>query len=284
MLPNRILVCIGLAWLGLSAMRPALAVEAMTEVRLYALDCGRADFKDMGMFADTGEYDGKSGSIVVPCFLIRHPKGILLWDTGLDDKLAQNKAGFESGGIHLFVDVPLMDQLKTLGLTAADINFIAFSHFHFDHTSNANAFTASTWIINKAELAYALGTPTPTGSVDTDTISGYKTAKTQMIDADYDVFGDGSVRILKAPGHTPGHQVLQIKLKKTGTVVLSGDLYHMRDNRKYRRVPSINVGRADTLASIDRIEAIIKNSKARLIIQHDPLDFKALPKFPAYLN
>jgi N-acyl homoserine lactone hydrolase len=284
MLHKSVLISLSVAWLAFGAPLPVHALEAVAEIRLYALDCGRADFKDMGMFADTGEYDGKPGSIADPCFLIRHPKGILLWDTGLGDKLAQNKAGLESGGIHLFVDVPLMDQLKALGLAAADINFIAFSHFHFDHTGNANAFAASTWIINKTELAFANGTPTPIGSVDPDTISGYKNARTQMIDGDYDVFGDGSVRILKAPGHTPGHQVLQLKLKKSGNILLSGDLYHMRDNRKFRRVPPINVERADTLASIDRIEAIIKSSKARLIIQHDPLDFKALPKFPAYLD
>jgi hypothetical protein len=67
-------------------------------------------------------------------------------------------------------------------------------------------------------------------------------------------------------------------------VILSGDLYHLRDNRKYRRIPAINFERADTLASIDRIETIVKNTKARLVVQHDMADFKALPRFPAYLN
>jgi glyoxylase-like metal-dependent hydrolase (beta-lactamase superfamily II) len=88
---------------------------------------------------------------------------------------------------------------------------LAFSHFHFDHTGNANAFGASTWIVNKAELAWAGSTPTPFG-VDPSTFSALKTAKTQLIDGDFDVFGDGGVRILKAPGHTPGHGVLAVKL------------------------------------------------------------------------
>ncbi len=105
-----------------------------------------------------------------------------------------------------------------------------------------------------------------------------------MIDGDYDVFGDGSVRILKAPGHTPGHQVLMLKLKKSGTVLLSGDLNHVRENRRHRRVPPFNTDRADSLASIDRIEAILKNTKGRLVIQHDERDFKALPGFPKYLD
>jgi N-acyl homoserine lactone hydrolase len=105
-----------------------------------------------------------------------------------------------------------------------------------------------------------------------------------MIDGDYDVFGDGTVRILAAPGHTPGHQVLELKLQKTGTVILSGDLYHLRTNREFMRVPVINASRADTLASMNRIETIVKNSKARVIVQHDPQDFLALPKLPAYLD
>jgi N-acyl homoserine lactone hydrolase len=251
---------------------------------MYALDCGHATFKDMGGFSDTGEYDGQPGEVADPCFLIHHPKGWLLWDTGLGDNLAATKAGVEvMPGIHLTVAVTLIEQLHSLSLTPKDVNYLAFSHFHFDHTGNANEFPDAVWIINKAELAAALSPTPPTGEVP-DSFSGYKTAKTQMIDGDYDVFGDGTVRILRAPGHTPGHQVLELKLAKTGTVILSGDLYHSRANREFARVPVVNASRADTLASMDRIEKIAKNTKARVVVQHDPQDFQALPKFPAYLD
>ena len=137
-------------------------------------------------------------------------------------------------------------------------------------------------ILNKTELAWDEGNPPE--AVKVDTFSDYKTAKKQMIDGDYDVFGDGSVMILKTPGHTPGHQSLEVRLKKSGVVILSGDLWHLRDNYKFRRVPPFNVERADTLASIDRVTTILKNTKGRLVVQHDPNDFKALPKFPKYLD
>ena len=78
--------------------------------------------------------------------------------------------------------------------------------------------------------------------------------------------------------------MLELKLPKTGTVILSGDLYHSRANREFARVPVVNVNRAETLASMDRIEKIAKNTKARVVIQHDRQDFQALPKFPAYLE
>jgi hypothetical protein len=195
------------------APAPARAEDPVKEVRLYAIECGRIDFKDLGPFADTGEYDGKPGTLTVSCYLIRHPKGI----------------------------------------------------------------------INKAELAWAESTPTPYG-VDPKTFSSSKTAKTKLIDGDFDVFGDGSVRILKTPGHTPGHGVLAVKLKKAGVVILSGDLYHTHENRLFKRVPAFNYERADTLASIDRVEKIVKNTKAHFIVQHDRRDVATLPKFPAYLE
>jgi len=255
----------------------------VTGVRLYTLDCGRAELKDMAMFSDTGEYDGKPGAIAVSCFVIQHPKGTLVWDTGMGDNLAEKKDGADNGGIHMTVSVTLAEQLKALGLAPSDVTYVAFSHFHFDHTGNANLFTNSTWILNQSELNWALSSPTPGGVVPA-VFSGYKTAKTNMINGDFDVFGDGSVRILRTPGHTPGHQVLEIRLKKAGTVILSGDLYHLRDNYLHQHVPDFNFSRADTLASMERIEKILKNSGARLVVQHDLGDFKAMPKFPAYLE
>lgn len=257
------------------------AAEPVTRVRLYAIECGRIDVKDMAVFSDTGEYDGKHGTLAASCYVIRHPKGTLLWDTGLPDKIAENKDGVDAGGFKLMVATPLTKQLERIGLKPDDITYVAFSHFHFDHTGNANAFMQSTWIVNRAELAWAQSTPTPF-AVDPSTITGVKTAKTKMIDGDDDVFGDGSVRILRAPGHTPGHQVLVVKLEKSGVVVLSGDLYHTLDNRKYGRVPTFNVDRADTLASISRVEQIVKNTHARFVVQHDLKSMGSLPTFPGY--
>ena len=75
---------IGAALLAAAALYvPARAADPVEEVRLYALDCGHIRLNDMGMFSDTGEYDGKPGVLVDPCWIIRHTKGTLLWDAGL---------------------------------------------------------------------------------------------------------------------------------------------------------------------------------------------------------
>jgi N-acyl homoserine lactone hydrolase len=254
------------------------------EVRLYVLDCGHAQFKDIGELSDTGEYDGKAGEVATPCFLIRHGADTLLWDLGLGDRFAANKDGVDvAPQVHVTVPVTLLAQLDALNLAPKDITFLAFSHLHWDHTGNANLFPQATWIMNREELAAASVLPPP-GGVIPETFSAYKGARNDVIENDYDVFRDGSVVILRAPGHTPGHQVLRLKLAKSGTVILSGDLYHLRSNRQFRRVPVFNASRADTLASMDRIETIVRNSHGRLIVQHDAKDFDALPKPPAFLD
>jgi glyoxylase-like metal-dependent hydrolase (beta-lactamase superfamily II) len=99
------------------------------------------------------------------------------------------------------------------------------SHGHGDHTANANDFAGSTWLVNKAERDVMFAETVPR-FYTAATYSALKTSKTKFIDGDYDVFGDGTVVIKQTPGHTPGHQVLALNLAKTGTVVMTGDLYH----------------------------------------------------------
>lgn len=279
---SRALLC---SLLLVLANASAQAVEPVSDLRLYAMECGQIAIKNATLFSDTGDYDGKSLNAVDACYLIQHPKGTLLWDTGLNDKIGETPGGVEAGGgnFHLTVTRPLLPQLAQVGVTPENLTFIAFSHLHFDHTGNANAFGKSTWLMNKAELAGALSDP-PGSAIDPTQISAHKTAKVELLAGDHDVFGDGRVRILSTPGHTPGHQVLMIDLAKAGPVVLSGDLYHTHENRRERNVPSFNTNRADTLASFDRVEKIVKNRKARFVVQHVQADLDALPKFPLYLK
>ena len=89
------------------------------------------------------------------------------------------------------------------------------------------------------------------------------------LNGDHDVFGDGRVRILSLPGHTPGHQGLFVDLEHEGPVVLSGDLYHFRLSREERIVPTFNVDAEATLRSMDRLEAFLLEAGATLWIEHD---------------
>lgn len=273
-----------LAVVLLAAATLAHGADKLPDIRLYTLDCGHLHFQDMRMFDDSGALDGKRGEMSAPCFLIVHPKGILLWDTGLGDAIARHPDGMEMApGIRATVKTTLVGQLAKLGLKPSDIDYLAFSHWHEDHTGNANLFGKATWILQRKELVAATGT-TPPPFESLAPVGAWRNANKRIVDGNADVFGDGTVRLLLMPGHTPGHQVLEVKLRDTGAVLLSGDLYHTRENRQFRRVPRVNTDRAATLASMERFEAIAKRDHARVVIQHDPRDIKLLPKLPAYLH
>ena len=106
--------------------------------------------------------------------------------------------------------------------------------------------------------------------------------KFEKLSGDHDVFGDGTVTILSTAGHTPGHQSLPIRLPKTGDVVLSGDAVHFRDNCEHKRVPSMNVNREQTLASLQRLQSIMDERQAQLWINHDKPQSDGLRYAPAY--
>jgi N-acyl homoserine lactone hydrolase len=266
-----------------SAQQGASGVNTATADRLYTLDCGLTEFEDAAYFADTGEYDGKSLALPTPCFLIRHGKDWLLWDTGNGDKLAGLPGGKSKYGGRFTVKHTLVGQLAQLGLKPDDIRFVALSHLHQDHTGNIPLFPKSTFLIATSELAWARSNPTPFG-VDAEAIAPLAQDHVDASDDDRDVFGDGSVRILKAPGHTPGSRMMLIRLPNAGPVLISGDLFHTRQNYEKNLVPSVNLSRADTVASEQRFAGLAANTHARVVIQHAPEDFAAMPAFPKYLN
>ena len=265
----------------------APAAAAAPAIKLYAMNCGELEFADVDMFADDGSMKGVARTLVDPCYLIRHPGGDLLWDSGVPDAVADAPDGVRPEGfpVHVMRPRKLVDELAELGLTAPDIEYLSFSHMHFDHTGNANLFAASTWIVDADERA-AMFSEKARGSEEFANYSALENARTVQIegDADYDVFGDGSVTIHQAPGHTPGHAVLLVKLPQSGPVLLTGDMWHLAESREKRLVPSFNFNREQTLASMDKVEALAKETGARVIRQHVAEDFAALPAFPKPLE
>ncbi|RYE79205.1 MAG: N-acyl homoserine lactonase family protein [Oxalobacteraceae bacterium] len=261
----------------LASVLPGLA--AAQQLRLYALDCGHAEFQDFAAASDTGAYDGRRVVLADPCFLIRHPKGWLLWDSGLPAQLPAALSGVP--GFRVWHGRPLAEQLATIGVTPEQVGLLAFSHLHFDHVGNATLFKRATWILQRAEVDWAERSPAPVSMVP-ELFADYRNAQVRWIDGDADVFGDGTVRILKAPGHTPGSSVLLVQLPRQGPVLLSGDLFLTLEGRIEHHVPAVNADRAATLASMQRIDEIARRQHARVVIQHAQEDFERLPRPPAY--
>lgn len=261
----------------LVACTPPDETDSSPEVRLYALDCGRIHISDADFYADDGSFAGEAHDLVDPCYLIRHPDGDLVWDTGLapaTDGTAWETHAFE-------VPVSLEGQLAELGLAPADIDFFSVSHSHFDHTGNAALFTQARWIVDEDEHAWMFREEARQGE-DFVQIAPLEQAETVLIegDGDYDVFGDGSVLVVQTPGHTPGHTVLLVNLEEAGPVLLAGDMWHMAESRERRTVPRFNTDRAETLRSMDKVETLAERTGARIVRQHVAEDFEALPAFP----
>jgi glyoxylase-like metal-dependent hydrolase (beta-lactamase superfamily II) len=250
-------------------------------LKLYVFDCGRLTFDDVASFGLTND-ETPVRELFVPCYLIRHARGTLFWDAGLPlDAVGKGTVELEAG-VRMSYQRSILDQLRSLGVEPGTIDYVAFSHMHFDHTGAANAFKASKLLIQRTEhvAAFEHGADNPVFQPALYRDLG--ASATTLLNGDYDVFGDGSVMILSAPGHTPGHQVLFLDLHDTGPLVLSGDLYHFRASRTLRRTPVFNTDAAQTLASMDRIEGLLTERQATLWIEHDKALADGLRLAPAF--
>jgi len=250
-------------------------------LRLYVLDCGKLDIPDVTPYQLKKE-DMATTVMSVPCFLVAHPKGTLMWDVGAvpDNAIPTGGTGRLRG--YGTSTKTLKSQLAEIGYMPADITYLALSHFHWDHVGNANQFAGATWLVRKLERETMFAEP-PSPRTEPANFSALKNTKTVIVtDSDYDVFGDGSVVIKSAAGHSPDHQVLFLKLAKTGPVLLSGDLYHYPEERKLSRVPTTEFDASQTIASRAAIEAFLAGSGAQLWIQHDFTGNAKLKKSPEF--
>jgi glyoxylase-like metal-dependent hydrolase (beta-lactamase superfamily II) len=263
------------ALLALASVLPARAAESGVE-RLYVLHCGENHGRDQARWSP-GVNEGKPIVFSDNCYLVRHAKGLLLWDSGVPDAVAAMPEGMATGGgaITYKRSKTLLGQLAELGVKPADIRYLAISHTHGDHVGNVDAFPEATVLMQGAEYdwAFAEGKKpfTPRGNIE-------------KLTGDRDVFGDGSVVVIATPGHTPGHQSLLVNLEKTGPVILSGDAAHFQDNWEHRRIPTMNTSKEQTLASYARIEQLIAERKAQFWINHDKAQSDGIRHAPEFYD
>ncbi len=250
---------------------------APSSVRMYVFDGGVLRIADpMALFGLKKE-EVKATDLSDGAYLIVHPRGTLMWEAGLVPDAQIGAANARPGA----PAKRLKDLMAEVGYRPADIDYFAISHGHGDHTANANDFVASTWLVNKAEYDAMFAEKVPR-FYTASTYSALKGAKTRFIDGDYDVFGDGTVVIKQTPGHTAGHQVLAVKLAKTGTVVLPGDLYHYPEEIPMRTVAPAQGDQEQTLKARDELQAYIKKVNGQMWITHDLVGFSKLKKSPEF--
>jgi len=259
-------------------------------VKLFVLDGGTLHVSDPSRFQlkreDVAELD-----LAVACYLVVHTKGVLLWDacavpdsewTPTGSPVKHHLVLPDSQERDVTLTQPVTAQIAAAGYAAGDITHFALSHYHYDHTGNANLFANAAWLVQKIERDAMFGTPTP-GVTRISTYESLRNSRVISVEGDeHDVFGDGTVVIKAARGHTPGHQVLYVKLPKTGDVVLAGDLYHYTQERTLDRVPTFEFDAQQTRAARKALDEFLRKTNAQLWIQHDFTAHKNLKKAPEY--
>ena len=244
--------------------------------KLYILNCGEGVGPDQARWSP-GVNVGKPLAVSDNCYLIHHSQGWFLWDTGVAEAIADMPDGQKGEGNGPAWKKPktLASQLEQLGVKPSDIKFMGISHTHPDHAGNVEMFPQTMLLVQKAEYDW----PLPNGA------ARFKPEHpVTKLNGDHDVFGDGSIRIISTPGHTPGHQSLLVKLPKTGEVLLTGDAVHFQDNFDNRRVPGGNTDKDQTIASMQRIADFLSKEQAKLWINHDKVQTDQLKHSPEFYD
>lgn len=257
-------------------------------MKLYFFECGvlRCDKSLITMGRDVG----KKIDIPVPFFLIQHPKGTLLFDTGNAKAVAVDAR--KHWGVAVDAYEPIMsreqycvDQLATIGIKPEEIKYIVLSHLHLDHAGGLADFPNAKILVQRTEMEWAY------------TCDFYQKAAYIRADFDlplnyyllegwrddpYDIFGDGTVCIWYTPGHSPGHQALLIRMPKSGPILLTGDCCYTEEILNEDVLPGLVWNCAETVKSIKRIRYARDVLGATIVTGHDPEGWKRFIKAPGF--
>jgi N-acyl homoserine lactone hydrolase len=259
------------------ASTPSFAQKASFVDKLYILNCGEGVAGDISRWSP-GVNVGKSMPFVDNCYLIRHGNDWMLWDTGVSDAIAAMPDGLapaDPKATHWKRPKTLASQLEQLGVKPSDIKYLAVSHTHPDHTGNVEMFPQAMLFVQKVEYDWPGVNNTPRFKPE---------HPVTKLEGDRDLFGDSSVTIISTPGHTPGHQSLLVKLRKTGALLLTGDAVHFKSNWDNRGVPENNFDKQKTTASMQRMADVLAKEKAQLWINHDKAQRDSLKMAPGFYD
>ena len=237
--------------------------------------------------------------IPVGFYVIKHPKGNVLFDTGNNDNIIKDPSywgpNFEALKPVNTPDVAIDTQLQKIDLKPDDIKYVVVSHLHLDHGGNVGKFPNSTIVAQKDEILnafwpqpgtggpYIIGDVMPLRAAGSDYPN-----KVQMLqlEGDLDLFGDGTIVVKRWVAHTPGSQMMTVRLKNTGLVILTGDNVYFRENVEKSLPPNIVLAYNPTgfLTAYEWIRYKMATEKADFFTAHDPDAFKAMKKAPEFYD
>jgi glyoxylase-like metal-dependent hydrolase (beta-lactamase superfamily II) len=276
---------------GLASSSLAASPEGM---KLYVFSSGALTIDKSALQSTAGP--GKF-QIPVGFFLIKHPKGNVLFDSGNNDRIIQDISYWgplASLDPVRTPDVAIDTQLSKIGIKPSDVNYVVLGHMHLDHAGNVGKFPTATVVIQRDEITNAFFPPASFAApfITGDfamlrSATGAATANKQPmieLNGDLDLFGDGSVYIHRAVSHTPGSQIAIIRLPKSGTVVLTSDVCYLMENLNKDILPSIGLTYDPTgmFNAYQYIKRVRDTEKGDVIFAHDPEVYKAHKHAPVF--
>lgn len=286
-----------LAGIAAIAIGGSLSVAQAQDTKLYAFSSGALTI-GKGALVNTAPME-PTIQVPVGFFVIRHPKGNVLFDTGNNDKIIKDPsywgAAFNALKPVNTPDVAIDVQLQKIGLKPDDIKYVVPSHLHLDHGGNVDKFPKSTIVVQRDEIVnafwpkpgtggpYMIGDVLPLRAPNSD----YPNAQKMLqLEGDLDLFGDGAIVVKRWVAHTPGSQMMTVRLKNTGLIILTGDNVYMRENVEKSVPPNIVLAYNPQgfLTAFEWIRMTMANEKADFFTAHDPDAYKAMKKAPEFYD
>ena len=254
-------------------------------LRVYILCGGYLDLDSTIFFPYRAR--GTRWTVPVPCFLVVHPRGRLVFDTGIHcqaiadplGRLGERRARLF--GVRSRSGDDVVSQLALLGLRPDDVEYVADSHLHFDHCGGNEFFPRSTLLVQRAEMAAARDPAVLAQQRYFPSFQDFDhPLRYELPDGEHDVFGDGSVVLFPTPGHTPGHQSLRLRAGKGADLVLAADACYTKENMDRDLLPGVLWNAGDMARSLAALRDLRDRHGATVIYGHDPGQWDGLPRAP----
>lgn len=247
-------------------------------MKLYVFEGGRAHLPDLSHLTPDRNF-GISVTIPFLMFLIDHPKGLVVVDTGVDIDTAEDPL-LEATPEHR-----IDRQMRRLGYEPNDVKYVVLSHLHVDHMGCATLFPNATFVVRRSELRAAWWPEPYDRGYDFDGILQMRNLKyLQPPDNEtFDVFEDGSIVCFDTRGHTEGHQSVLVNLPKLGRVVLTGDAVQVAQNFTDKVPPGLCWNSQLAVQAIDKLQHL-QMEGALIIFGHELSQLEDLTLAPGYYD
>lgn len=248
-------------------------------MKLHAFHCG-GERADMSIFDPFHPEVGTKVTIPYFVYLVEHPRGNVLFDTGahpdlIDDPVKRLGPAAEAFEVVMEAGDDVVSKLATISVSPADVEHVAHSHLHYDHAGGVEFFPDATFYVQERELQFAYWPPVYQREIYLKADFDHDVAWKEL-EGDHDVFGDGRVVLFPTPGHTAGHQSMLVRLE-SHNVILVADAAYMPRNMEENVLPALLWSPDAMVSSWRRIEALQRREDAELIFTHD-LDYGSKTK------